>query len=266
MTDQDERTALDLPVLLAELEALGWKGPIPTILDTTESTNSDVARLAQAGAAEGSCIVAEHQSAGRGRLDRQWVSPQWAGLWMSVLVRPADMPRSRWPWLPLLAGLATAQAIRQVSGVPAEVKWPNDLVVVDHSSRKLGGILSEAHADDAVIIGIGLNVSMTPAELPIPTGTSLTLEGGRADREALLAAVLSNFAACLARWRAGDAQLFVDYRELCASIGRVVEASLPGEVVVHGLVLDVDDDGQLLVDDGTTTVMVTAGDVIHATI
>ncbi len=266
MTDQDARTALDLPIVLAELKAAGWSGPIPTILDTTESTNSDLARLAQAGAAEGSCIVAEHQSAGRGRLDRQWVSPQWAGLWMSVLVRPGDMPRSRWTWLPLLAGLATALAIRDVAGVAAEVKWPNDLVVVDHSSRKLGGILSEAHGDDAVIVGIGLNVSMTPAELPIPTATSITLEGGSANREALLASVLSNFADCLARWRAGDPQLLLDYRQLCASIGRVVEASLPDSVIVHGLVLDVDDDAQLLVDDGTTTVTVTAGDVIHATI
>ncbi len=147
----------------------------------------------------------------------------------------------------------------------AEVKWPNDLVV-DHSSRKLGGILSEAHGDDAVVVGIGINVSMTPAELPITTATSITLEGGSAAREALLAAVMVNFAACLKRWRSGDPQLFVDYRDLCASIGRVVEASLPDTVVVHGLVLDVDDEGQLIVDDGTTTVIVTAGDVIHATI
>ncbi|MDO9485882.1 MAG: biotin--[acetyl-CoA-carboxylase] ligase, partial [Actinomycetota bacterium] len=239
MTDQDARTALDLFVLLAELKAAAWLGPIPTILDSTESTNSDVARLAQAGAAEGSCIVAEHQSAGRGRLDRQWVSPQWAGLWMSTLVRPSDMPRSSWPWLPLLAGLATAQAIRGVAGVQAEVKWPNDLVVVDHSSRKLGGILSEAHGDDAVVVGIGINVSMTPAELPIPTATSITLEGGSAAREALLAAVMVNFAECLKRWRSADPQLFIDYRDLCASIGRVFEVSLPDTLVVHGLVLDV---------------------------
>ncbi|MDO8732838.1 MAG: biotin--[acetyl-CoA-carboxylase] ligase [Actinomycetota bacterium] len=266
MTDPDARTALDMPALIADLQAAGWAGPIPTLLDTTESTNSDVARLAEAGAVEGSCIVAEHQSAGRGRLDRQWVSPHGAGLWMSVLVRPADMPRSSWSWLPLLAGLASANAIRSVTGVQAEVKWPNDLVVVDHSSRKLGGILSEAHGDDAVVVGIGLNVSMTRAELPVPTATSITLEGGSAGREALLAAVLGNFARCLARWRAQDAQLFVEYRDLCASIGRVVEATLPDSVIVHGLVLDVDDNGQLIVDDGTANVMVTAGDVIHASI
>ena len=252
--------------MLAELAAAGWNGPIPTVMDTTESTNSDVARLAQAGAAEGSCIVAEHQTAGRGRLDRQWVSPRGAGLWMSILVRPSDMPRAQWTWLPLLAGLASAQAIRQVCGVDASVKWPNDLVVVDHSSRKLGGILSEAHGADAVVVGIGLNVSLTAEELPVPTATSLVLEGGRPNREALLAAVLSNFADALARWRAADPMLFVEYRAICTSIGRVVEATLPDSMIVHGVVLDVDDEGQLLVDDGTTTVMITAGDVIHATI
>ena len=257
---------MELPTLLAELTAAGWSGPIPTILDTTESTNSDVARLAQAGAPEGSCIVAEHQSAGRGRIDRQWISPARAGLWMSVLVRPADMPRSSWVWLPLLAGLAAARAIRDVAGVDAELKWPNDLVVVDHSSRKLGGILSEAHGDDSVVVGIGLNVSLVPQELPVPTATSLTIEGGSANREALLAAILTNFADVLARWRSADPALFADYRELCASIGRVVEASLPGSVVVRGVVLDVDDEARLVVDDGNTTVMVTAGDVIHATI
>lgn len=252
--------------MIAGLEARAWPGPIPTIVDTTESTNSDVALLAQTGAPEGSCIVAEHQSAGRGRLDRQWVSPQFAGLWMSVLVRPADMPRSSWNWLPLLAGLATARAIGTVSGVAAEVKWPNDLVVIDHSSRKLGGILSEVHGDDAVVVGIGLNVSTTKAELPIASATSLSLEGGSTNREALLAAVLAGFADCLARWRTQDPELIVEYRERCASIGRVVEATLPDSVVVHGLVLDVDDQGRLIVDDGTTTAMITAGDVIHATI
>ena len=266
MADADARTALDLAVVLAGLEAVGWTGPTPTILDTTESTNGDVASLAEAGAAEGSCIVAEHQSAGRGRLDRQWVSPARAGLWMSVLVRPADMPRASWTWLPLLAGLAVAQAIREVCTVHAAIKWPNDLVVVDHGSRKLGGILSEVHGDDAVVVGIGLNVSLTADELPVPAATSLTLEGGSATREALLVAVLSNLATALKRWRAGDPQLIVEYRQLCASIGRVVHASLPDSVTVQGRVLDVDDEGQLLVDDGTTTVKITAGDVIHATI
>ncbi|MDP2014191.1 MAG: biotin--[acetyl-CoA-carboxylase] ligase, partial [Actinomycetota bacterium] len=198
--------------------------------------------------------------------DRQWVSPHSAGLWLSVLVRPSDMPRASWNWLPLLAGLATARAIRAVTGVMAEVKWPNDLVVVDHSSRKLGGILSEVHGDDAVVVGIGLNVSTAKAELPIAAATSVSLEGGSANREALFAAVLAGFSECLERWRLDDPELKVEYRALCASIGRVVEATMPDSVIVRGLVLDVDNDGHLLVDDGTTTVMVTTGDVIHATI
>lgn len=260
------RAALDLSALAVELEARRWPGPMPTVLDTTESTNADVARLAAAGAAEGSCIVAEHQSAGRGRLARTWVSPQFAGLWMSVLVRPGALPRERWSWLPLLAGLAATEAVSEVTGVPARVKWPNDLVVLGTEPRKLGGILSEAVGDDAVVVGIGLNVSMTREELPIAAATSIALEGGTAVREPLLAAILACFAGRLAQWRAGDEQLLLDYRAACASIGRAVEVTLPGGRVVHGTVRDVDAEGQLLVDDGTTTVIVTAGDVIHARI
>ena len=266
MSISNARTALDLSALLVELESQGWQGPIPTILDTTESTNSDVARLASAGAAEGSCIVAEHQSAGRGRLARAWVSPRSAGLWLSVLVRPADMPQSRWGWLPLLAGLATAESVRITAGVPAGVKWPNDVVVFDTEVRKLGGILSEATSQDAVVVGIGLNVSMTREELPIAAASSIFLEGGVVAREALLATILTRFAGRLAQWRSGDAQLMVDYRDACMSIGRTVVAVLPDSDVVRGTVVGVDENGQLLVDDGTTVVIVTAGDVIHATI
>ena len=268
MTDHYVRTALNLARLETCLAAAGWPGPIPTILDTTESTNADVARLAASGAAEGACIVAEHQSAGRGRQSRDWVSPPNAGLWMSVLVRPHDMPREAWTWLPLIAGLAAAQAVEQVSGVQAQVKWPNDLVVVEGmgTPRKLAGVLSEAVGDNAVVIGIGINVTLTRDELPIATGTSIALEGGSIDRELLLAAVLTNLAARLAQWRARDHAVITDYRAACVTIGREVEATLPGDEIVRGVVVDVDDEGHLLVDDGTDTVIITAGDVIHATI
>lgn len=268
MTDEHARTALNPDRLQDALAAAGWSGPFPTLLETTASTNADAAGLAATGAPEGSCVVAEHQSAGRGRQSRDWVSPPGAGLWMSVLVHPHDLPRESWTWLPLIAGLAAAEAVQQVSGVPARVKWPNDLVVVEGQDqpRKLAGVLSEAVGENAVVLGIGINVTLTPDELPIPTGTSIALEGGTVDRERLLAAVLVNLAARLAQWRARDHALVSDYRAACVTIGRRVEATLPGDEVVRGIVVDVDDDGHLLVDDGTDTVAITAGDVIHATI
>jgi len=262
------RSVLNLTTLEAALAGAGWAGPVPTILESTESTNSDVARLAAAGADEGSCIVAEHQSAGRGRQARTWVSPPNAGLWMSVLVRPIDMPRETWTWLPLIAGLSACDAVRETSGVQASLKWPNDLVVLQgsESPRKLAGILSEAIDDRTVVLGIGINVSLTHDELPIPTATSLLLEGGSIDREKLLAAVLVHLAHRLAQWRARDHSLVSDYRAACVTIGRKVEVTLPDQVLLTGIVTDVDEQGHLVVNDGADTVIVTAGDVIHATI
>jgi len=262
------RLALNLTTLESSLVAAGWHGPVPIILETTESTNSDVARLAAAGAVEGSCIVAEHQSAGRGRQARSWVSPPSAGLWMSVLVRPVDMPRETWTWLPLIAGLSACDAVRETAGVKASVKWPNDLVVVEGSGapRKLAGILSEAIDDDTVVLGIGINVSLTRDELPIPTATSLLLEGGSVNREELLASVLAHLALRLNQWRAGDQPFVDDYRAACVTIGRKVEVTLPDQAVLKGTVIDVDDQGHLVVNDGDDTQIITAGDVIHATI
>ncbi|MTB27093.1 MAG: biotin--[acetyl-CoA-carboxylase] ligase [Actinobacteria bacterium] len=268
VSDPNVRLVLNLAALESSLAAARWQGPVPTILETTESTNNDVARLAAAGAAEGSCIVAEHQSAGRGRQARTWVSPPSAGLWMSVLVRPGDMPRDTWTWLPLIAGLSACDAVRETSGVQASLKWPNDLVVVQgsQSPRKLAGVLSEAIDDHSVVLGIGINVSLTKDELPIPTATSLLLEGGSVNREELLASVLVHLAHRLGQWRVSDHSLVSDYRAACVTIGRKVEVTLPDQVVLAGIVVDVDDQGHLVVDDGADTVIVTAGDVIHATI
>ncbi len=262
------RLALNLTTLESALVAAGWQGPMPTVLETTESTNSDMARLAVAGAVEGSCIVAEHQSAGRGRLARAWVSPPGAGLWMSVLVRPVDMPRETWTWLPLIAGLSACDAVRETAGVNASVKWPNDLVVVEGSGvpRKLAGILSEAIDDGTVVLGIGINVSLTKDELPIPTATSLRLEGGSVNREKLLASVLAHLAHRLSQWRAGDPSFVEDYRAACVTIGREVEVTLPEQVILTGTVVAVDDHGHLVVNNGAGMQIITAGDVIHATI
>ena len=135
----------------------------------TGSTNADLVAGARDGAPEGAVLVAEEQTAGRGRMGRSWLSPPRAALTFSVLLRPTDVPAARRGWLPLLAGVAVATAIRQVSALDAALKWPNDVLL---RSGKLAGILAE-QSGDAVVVGIGVNVSTARHELPAPAASSL---------------------------------------------------------------------------------------------
>ena len=134
------------------------------VVERTGSTNADLLARALGGAPEGVVLAAEEQSAGRGRMGRTWVSPPRAALTFSLLVRPAAVPPARRGWLPLLAGVAVASAVTAVTGVQTRLKWPNDVLA---GPAKLGGILAEA-AGDAVVVGVGLNVSAEPGELPPP--------------------------------------------------------------------------------------------------
>jgi BirA family transcriptional regulator, biotin operon repressor / biotin---[acetyl-CoA-carboxylase] ligase len=273
----DERPMADLSADRVEelLRARGLIWPLPVIVDVTGSTNADVEVLARAGAPEGTSVVADQQTAGRGRLDRTWESPQGGGLWVSVLLRPGDVPADRLPWLPLAAGVAVTDALLDACSVRAELKWPNDIVAIaaacggSEGPRKLGGVLSIVVPGDegmGVILGIGVNVNMGSADLPSPRATSVLLEGGRVDRGELLAALLQALAARVEQWRQGDPVLVTDYRTRCTTIGRHVDVELPGSAVLTGIVTGIDDDGHLLVSDGESTTTITAGDVIHATI
>lgn len=271
MKPADSRLEL-IPDLVREaLHAAGWRGPEPVLLPTVGSTNVEAAELARDGAPDGTCVVAEEQTAGRGRLDRTWVSPKGAGLWLSYVVRPGDVQADRWTWLPLVSGLAVRDAIRTVCRVPVDLKWPNDLVVTSAmcggsgGTRKLGGILSEV-AGDAVVVGIGINVSLSALEMPTPNATSVYAEGGSIDRTAILAGVLPSMQRRLAQWRADDPQVRADYRDSCRTIGRLVNVERPNAEPLSGVVTGVDDAGHLVVNDGESEQIVTAGDAIHATI
>lgn len=233
-----------------------------TVVPQTGSTNADLLEQARAGAAEGLVLVAEEQTAGRGRLGRTWSAPPRAALTFSVLLRPAGVPPSQLGWLPLLTGVAVAAAVRGQAGVPASLKWPNDVLV---GERKLAGILAEAHGD-AVVVGVGLNVTLSQDELPVPTATSLFIEDAKsADRAELLAAILTGLARRYQDWRAGpdDAGLRQDYLRWCATIGREVRVELPGGAVLTGTAEDVDDAGRLVVRAPGSLVAVGAGDVVH---
>ena len=247
-----DRPPLRVPALRRALEPEGWR---VEVLGTTASTNAVVAERARAGEPAGLVVVAEQQTAGRGRLDRLWVSPARAGLTFSVLLRP-DWPPAQWPWLPLLTGLAVAGAVREQTGLDARVKWPNDVLVED---RKVCGVLVEVPAAGSAVVGIGLNVTTRAEELPHAVGTSLQLEGATTtDRDTLLRAVLRQLMDVLAEPVASRA----DYRALCATVGRRVQVTVPGGGTVAGLAEAVDDDGRLVVDG----VPLGAGDVVHATL
>src|SRR3954452_1885230 len=238
------------------------------VLAETGSKNADVAEAARAGVREGLVVVAEQQLAGRGRRDRQWVSPPRAGLTLSVLLRPGgDVPQRHWSWLPLLAGVALREAVERRAELDARLKWPNDLLVGD---AKCAGILAEV-AGDAVVVGIGLNVTTRADELPPVSGpaTSLRLAGARnTDRDPLLRALLRGLAGWYDGWReaGGDAEmcgLLRAYRTACATVDRPVTVRLPAGDDLVGTATAIDRDGQLVVRsaDGRE-VSVAAGDVL----
>lgn len=246
--------------------ATGWS---PRIVAETGSTNADVAAAARAGAAEGLVVIAESQTAGRGRLGRVWQSPPRAGLMLSVLLRPEVEP-ARWGWLPLLAGVALADTVRQIAKLDAGLKWPNDLLI---GGRKCAGVLAEVALPGAVVVGIGLNVTQQADELPTsPTGlpaTSLLLEGAATvDRTWLATELLLRLRDRYQQWQAagGDPDrsgLLTAYLSRCTTVGRQVAVLLPGETELVGQASSVDGEGRLVVLSGGQTHRVAAGDVVH---
>ena len=268
MTD---RAPLDAAALRAAVVRPGGLWRAVDVIAVTGSTNADLLARAAGGEPEGAVLVAEQQTAGRGRLGRAWVSPPRAALTFSVLLRPVAVPRARLGWLPLLTGVAVAAAVRDVTAVGAQLKWPNDVLA---GPAKLGGILAEA-VGEAVVIGIGVNVSTAPAELPPPgpgglAATSLAIEGAATpDRAALLAAILAGLERRYRAWTEalGDTErsgVRAEYIGLCATLGRRVRVELPGGRVLDGLAADLDADGRLLVSvPPDADLPVAAGDIVH---
>jgi BirA family biotin operon repressor/biotin-[acetyl-CoA-carboxylase] ligase len=262
------------------------------VVGETGSTNADVAEAARGGAGEGLVVVAEQQVAGRGRRDRSWVSPPRAGLTLSILLRPGVADAARgwppvsqrgWGWLPLLAGVALLETVHRLAEVDAALKWPNDLLIRttaaattdtggEKGEAKAAGILAEV-IGDAVVVGIGLNVTTRAHELPPTTGlpaTSLQVAGAKAtDRDPLLRSLLRGMAQWYGGWReaGGDAEmcgLLAAYQRGCSTVGREVRVLLPTGDEFTGVATTVDGDGQLVVlAAGGAERRVSAGDVLH---
>jgi biotin-[acetyl-CoA-carboxylase] ligase BirA-like protein len=258
------RPPLDGPALEAALtrDSRLWRSL--QVVAEAGSTNADLGAAAARDEPEGAVLVAEHQVAGRGRLDRVWTSPPRAGLTVSVLLRP-DVPAARRGWLPLLTGVALAEAVGESTGVLASVKWPNDLLARD--GRKLAGILAES-SGRAVVVGTGLNVTTTAAELP-DTGTSLAeVTGGTVDRAPVLLAFLRALERRYLRWveHLGDpvaSGLATDYLRWSSTVGSDVRVEMPDGSALEGVAEAVDWDGRLVVRTPAGTVELASGDVQH---
>lgn len=276
MTDRDQfRLPLDAEALRAEAIASGWRQL--DVVAQTGSTNADLMARAASGAdIDGAVLIAEHQTAGRGRQGRGWSASPRAQITMSVGVAlddADDVPVATWGWLPLAAGVAVVDAVSpliQASGVEAGLKWPNDVLAGPPDARgKLAGILAEV-ARPYVVIGVGLNVTQAPDEVEGPGATSLLDLGVPApDRDQLVARLLRELGKRIASWRAArgaDPQLAADYRARSLTLGTRVRAELPGGREVVGTARDIDDQGRLCLDtggSGVEAVVISAGDVVH---
>jgi BirA family transcriptional regulator, biotin operon repressor / biotin---[acetyl-CoA-carboxylase] ligase len=239
----------------------------PKILryESLPSTNTELARLASEGAAEGVSIVAEEQTAGRGRLQRAWSSPRGAGLYFSILLRPA-IPQNHWPLITFMAALAVGDALQEAAGVHTDIKWPNDLL---SGERKICGILAEAietPTGRAVILGVGINLTQNafPAELANVATSVSEATGLQPDREKILAAL----ARALSRWysllhESGGTERIVAAWSSRSSYatGRLVQVS-NGNEVWQGTTCGVERDGALRLDTQNGEIkLVRAGDV-----
>jgi len=237
------------------------------VVARTGSTNTDLLARARSGEAEGAVLVAEAQTAGRGRMSREWLSPPGAGLYFSVLLRPAGVSPGLLGWLPLLTGVAVVSALPGLGIAHARLKWPNDVLAAD---AKLAGILAES-TGGAVVAGVGINVTQQPVELP-PAATSLALAAGAAapDRQTVLIAVLTELARWYQAWRdqpqPGDPDacgLREEYTRQCGTLGREVTVSLPAGRMLAGRAAGVDAAGRLEVVTAEGVTAVSAGDVVH---
>lgn len=258
-----ERRPLDVTTLRAGLRT-PWQQL--DVVAETGSTNADLlARVAAGGSIAAHVLLAEFQNSGRGRHGRSWSAAPRSQIAMSVGVGTTGVPADAWGWLPLLTGVAVVDALAATCEVSAGLKWPNDVLV---GTGKLAGILAEVAAPTSeIVVGLGLNVSLSQQEAPDPRATSLTMLGASAvDRTALVANILDALGDRIERWRAAggaDDTLVRDYRNHSLTIGSQVRASLPGDQAIVGTARAIDTFGRLIIDDGDSEITVAAGDITH---
>lgn len=262
----ERRPPLDEARLRSALTSLSL-GRHLVVTRRTASTNADLLAAARAGAVHGTVHTTHHQSAGRGRLDRRFEQPDGSGIAVSVLLGVCE-PTERLSWLPVVAGLATREAVILAGIDPGRVtlKWPNDVLV---DGRKISGILVEVapsgleptgrepSSELAVVLGIGINVDLREDELPVATATSLAIEGGSLDRTQLIIDLVGALERQLGHWYSGHTRS--QYVAECDTIGRRVRVVLPAGEELIGIAEAIDESGHLVVDGRT----ISSGDVVH---
>jgi BirA family transcriptional regulator, biotin operon repressor / biotin---[acetyl-CoA-carboxylase] ligase len=270
----DKPDELDVLILREELVAPNGPYAALDVVSSTGSTNADLLAAAGEGAPDRTVLIADTQTAGRGRRNREWVSPPGAGLYLSVLIRPSAVPAPRLGTLGMVAGLALMHAAEQAGVSGASLKWPNDLLA---GGTKCAGVLSEvsqAGAAQAAVVGVGLNVRPLGTDVPAGPGSlpagSLAEQGATVtDRTKIASSWLRAFVELETTWRLSDGDVersgvLTGYREACGSIGQRVRAELPDGSARVGVAVDVDVDGRLLIEleDGEVHAL-SAGDVVH---
>ena len=253
MSTDAPRAPLD-PKRITEEISQYWR---VSVVDITESTQVDLLQLVSSNQALSKrVIVSEFQSAGRGRLDRNFEAAPMTALTFSMYIEP-KVDKTEWSFLTLLAALSVREAIASLdSTTRIDIKWPNDLLI---GEKKCAGIIAQA-TEKGVVIGIGINVGMNESELPVPTATSLAIEGGlELDRNIILGAILNHFEVNLQIWELGKS-FISEYKEASATIGANIEVSLPGGKLIKSRAIGVSDAGELLLESGEA---VTVGDVVH---
>ena len=228
-----------------------------SVVELTGSTQNDLLQLVESNnALDGQVIATEFQSDGRGRLDRTFEAPARSALLFSFYIKPRNQ-RSEWGFIPLIAGLSLVRAITTIdTAMNVSLKWPNDLII---NEKKCAGIIAQT-TNEGIVIGIGLNVSMTPNELPVSTATSLAIEGSTiTDRNLLLSHLLNTFAELFEAWEEGS-ELLEEYASVSSTIGKNVRIEIPGGEILQASVTGISTTGELVLDDGRH---VSAGDVIH---
>lgn len=276
--DRTRRTPLSQDELAAALVRPGGPWRRVEVLPAVGSTNTELLARAEEGEEEDTVLIAEHQTAGRGRLGRGFLTPRGAALTFSLLLRPPVAPDVL-GWLPALMGAAAVGAVRRTTGVRAALKWPNDLIVPAglraesaETDGKLAGILADTDLvaeAPAVVIGMGLNVSQSRGELPVPTAVSLRSEGATdLDRSSLLGSFLGEFEELYTVWTAagGDAEasgLAPLYRDLCSTVGRRITVHLPGGELLDADATGIDEQARLVVTTAAGEKALSVGDVVH---
>jgi BirA family biotin operon repressor/biotin-[acetyl-CoA-carboxylase] ligase len=258
-----------IPSEINPLLGTKWIGRKIHLFETVDSTNTKAYEFALRGAGEGEVVVAESQKKGRGRLGREWFSPPFSNLYLSVILRP-KIPPHQASLITLMAAVATAEALRKFSGLDPRIKWPNDVLLND---RKVAGLLNEIHSEPDrihfVILGIGINLNMdTPmvSKEIRSRATSLKIETGQTvSRKAFLKTLLEE----LETWyevflEEGGTIILNAWRDRARIQGKQVNVTSFGEML-RGVAIDVDSDGALILETETgERKRVVAGDVEYA--